>query len=70
MINWPKELITDIARRKCVLYIGSGISSSSKNKEGKSPATWHGFLSAILEKNKTQLKSCQKILTRLLKKED
>ena len=29
MISWPEELVTDIARRKCVLYLGSGVSANS-----------------------------------------
>lgn len=43
MIPWPDELVEDIAKRKCVLYLGSGISANSQNDEGRHPATWKSF---------------------------
>ncbi len=46
MINWPNNLIADIARRQCVLFLGAGISKNSQNSEGKSPKTWSEFLKA------------------------
>lgn len=30
MINWPEALVEAIARRRCVLFLGSGISANSK----------------------------------------
>lgn len=44
MINWSDFLIESIARRTCILYLGSGISSNSKNDAGKSPKIWRDFL--------------------------
>ncbi|WP_315452103.1 SIR2 family protein [uncultured Selenomonas sp.] len=56
MIKWPDDLIVDIARRRCVLYLGAGISANSKSRNGnKSPATWKVFLINILEKEKNQI---------------
>lgn len=46
MINWPPELVRDIARRKTVIFIGSGISCNSTNENGQSPPTWKDFLIA------------------------
>lgn len=43
MINWPEALVEAIARRRCVLFLGSGISANSKNSSGKRPATWENF---------------------------
>lgn len=44
MINWSNELVEVIARRKCVIVIGAGVSRNSVNKNGKRPATWEEFL--------------------------
>lgn len=44
MINWPGELVSDIARRRCVLVLGSGVSRNSINAVGRSPKTWAAFL--------------------------
>ena len=70
MIKWPQELINDIAKRNCVLYLGSGISAASKNDEGKSPATWCKFLSDILDIRQEKLKVCHGTIMQLLEKEN
>lgn len=44
MINWPEELISDIARRRCVLFIGAGISKNSINAQKERPMDWVEFL--------------------------
>ncbi len=44
MINWPDSLVEDIARRKCVLVLGSGVSKNSTNADGDRPKDWHEFL--------------------------
>ena len=44
MINWPNHLIEDIARRKCVLVLGAGISKNSKNEHDVRPKDWKEFL--------------------------
>lgn len=50
MIDWPPEMVETIARRRCVVMIGSGVSQNSQNETGKRPASWEGFLRAQLEK--------------------
>lgn len=40
MIDWPEKLVLDIARRRCVLFLGSGVSANSKNAAGERPKTW------------------------------
>lgn len=70
MIRWPRELIEDIAKRNCVLYLGSGISAASQNDDGKSPSTWHQFLSDILDIRQDKLKECKEIIKQLLEKEN
>lgn len=68
MIRWPRELIEDIAKRNCVLYLGSGISAASQNDDGKSPSTWHQFLSDILDIRQDKLKECKEIINYFLQR--
>ena len=44
MIDWGEELVQAIARRRCVVVIGAGVSRNSVNSSGKRPATWEEFL--------------------------
>jgi hypothetical protein len=44
MINWPEDLIEDIARRRCVLVLGAGVSKNSKNTNNDRPKDWKEFL--------------------------
>lgn len=44
MIIWPADLIDDIARRRCVLVIGAGVSKNSQNASGDRPKDWKEFL--------------------------
>ena len=52
MMEWPPELIDSIARRKSVLYIGSGISANAISENGKRPATWEEFLRGVVKHQK------------------
>jgi hypothetical protein len=45
-IDWPPELIDDIARRRCVLFLGAGVSKNSSNAKGERPKDWKEFLAA------------------------
>jgi len=44
MINWPNALVTEVARRRCILFLGAGVASSAKTEAGVSPLTWKDFL--------------------------
>lgn len=44
MISWPERLVNSIARRRCVVVIGSGVSRNSVNGFGKRPPSWEEFL--------------------------
>src|SRR5258708_4509579 len=48
MITWPQTLIMEVARRRCILFLGAGVSASSKNAAGQRPKTWGEFLTAAL----------------------
>lgn len=44
MITWDGDLVTAIAKRRCVIVIGSGVSKNSKNKDSRRPKSWLEFL--------------------------
>ncbi|WP_218230676.1 SIR2 family protein [Paenibacillus chitinolyticus] len=46
-IMWPENLIEELAYRRAILFLGSGVSATAKNDEGKSPETWGTFLNNI-----------------------
>lgn len=48
MISWPDELISDLARRKCIIFLGAGVSMNSANSAGRRPKSWKGFLADAL----------------------
>jgi hypothetical protein len=44
MINWPRSLIREIARRRVVFFLGAGVSASAQNEHGHRPKEWKAFL--------------------------
>lgn len=51
MIEWPSELVEDLARRKSVLFLGAGVSANSVSEDGtKRPPGWKQFLEECLKK--------------------
>lgn len=44
MIVWPQHLIDEIARRRVLLFLGSGVSKQAKGRGGKCPPLWMEFL--------------------------
>ncbi len=46
-INWSSKLIEEIAYRRCILFLGSGVSATAKNEDGESPKTWGAFIESI-----------------------
>lgn len=46
MIVWPKSLIREIAERRCILFLGAGVSASAMTGEGERPPSWAKFLEA------------------------
>lgn len=49
MINWPNELIEMIAKRRCVIFLGAGVSNNSTSATGARPPTWGKFLTDALQ---------------------
>lgn len=49
MINWPENLVRDIARRSAVIVIGSGVSKHAVSQQDRRPPVWKEFLLSALE---------------------
>lgn len=48
MIAWPKSLVTEVARRRCILFLGAGVAASATNAAGTRPKEWKAFLLAAV----------------------
>lgn len=46
IIDWPTTLVTEIARRRSVVFLGAGISMQCRNAAGETPKSWSALLSA------------------------
>lgn len=62
MINWPSDIINNIARRKSIIYLGSGVSRNSQNAAGRRPKTWYALLKDMLEAAETPKAHINKLL--------
>jgi SIR2-like domain len=47
MIDWPEDLVLDIAARRSVLFLGAGVSRNAENAVGLHPREWAAFLSHL-----------------------
>jgi hypothetical protein len=50
VINWPDSLVEEIASKRAILFLGSGISSSSTNVAGERPPSWKKLLEDAVAK--------------------
>jgi hypothetical protein len=67
MIKWPEDLVSDVARRRIVLFLGAGVSMNSKTSAGKRPKNWEQL---IREAAKKITQSKRRIVERLLGEKD
>ncbi|WP_407194302.1 SIR2 family protein [Bradyrhizobium sp. STM 3566] len=44
MIDWPEDLVADIAARRSVLFLGAGVSRNAQNEHGVHPKEWSQYL--------------------------
>ena len=44
MIDWPDDLVRDVAARRSVLFLGAGVSRNAQNAHGVHPREWTAFL--------------------------
>jgi hypothetical protein len=50
MIKWEDYLLKELALRRCIIIIGSGISKNSTSASGKRPKSWQEFLVAATKR--------------------
>lgn len=62
MIDWPQDLIKDIARRRAILFLGAGVSKNSIGDQGKRPPLWNEFLDIGLERCQNPKRHIAKLL--------
>jgi hypothetical protein len=49
LIRWPDTLVTELAERRCVVFMGAGVSMGSTGADGKThPPAWDRFLTEAL----------------------
>jgi hypothetical protein len=68
-MKWPDALISDVAARRAVLFLGAGVSMNSVGQDGKSrPKSWPGFLEAGAKKigspNSKLVKQIKELISR------
>ncbi len=56
MIEWPDDLVRDIAARRSVLFLGAGVSRNAESAAGVHPMEWSAYLThlASLVQDSTQ----------------
>lgn len=73
-IEWPENLIEEIAYRRCLIFLGAGISTTAKNDQGLSPERWGEFveeaMSLVYDYDSTRLSRKMDFIERMLKKQD
>lgn len=62
MIDWPIDLVEDIASRRSVLFLGAGVSKNAKNKNGERPKDWKEYLT-FLARHVTNANERTEVLT-------
>lgn len=67
---WPENLVEELAYRRCIIFLGSGISATAKNSQGESPDTWGEFLNNIKKKMRNPTSDDVQFVEEMLKKED
>jgi hypothetical protein len=63
MIDWPEDLVRDVAARRSVLFLGAGVSRNAKNRLGVHPREWTDFLKHLASKvlsghQRTEIEQC------------
>lgn len=67
---WPDNLVEELAYRRCLIFLGSGISATAKNDAGESPDTWGAFLDNVKSKMKNPSEDDKKFVEDMLKKQN
>lgn len=67
---WPDNLVEELAYRRCLIFLGSGISATAKNDDGESPDTGGAFLDNVKSKMKNPSGDDKKFVEDMLKKQN
>ena len=67
---WPESLIEELAARRCVLFLGSGISATASTEDGIKPKTWGQFIEGIKSIARNASEDDMKYINEQIKKED
>lgn len=67
---WPDNLVEELAYRRCLIFLGYGISATAKNDDGESPDTWGAFLDNVKSKMKNPSGDDKKFVEDMLKKQN
>ncbi|MBS5052521.1 MAG: SIR2 family protein [Clostridiales bacterium] len=67
---WPDNLVEELAYRRCLIFLGSGISATAKNNVGESPDTWGAFLDNVKSKMKNPSEDDKNFVEDMLKKQN
>ena len=67
-MQFDSPLIDAIARRRCILYLGAGVTASCSSESGARAPGWDGFLEGACDRVKTSAKS--RLAKRLIRKQD
>lgn len=49
MVKFPDSLINEFARRRCVLFLGAGVSATAEAEDGTHPPVWSEFIRGALD---------------------
>jgi hypothetical protein len=66
MIDWPAQLVEDLARRRAIVFLGAGVSKNSTSESDPTlhPPTWEEFLRAALDRCDNPKRHIEKLLKR------
>ncbi|WP_252225494.1 SIR2 family protein [Clostridium sp. ZBS2] len=69
-IEWPANLIEEIAYRRCIIFLGSGISATSKNINENKPPIWSKFIEEIKKLIQSPTEEDKKFIDDMIKQEN
>lgn len=67
---WPDNLVEELAYRRCIIFIGSGVSATAKNDKGESPEVWSTFLENIKDLMKNPSNDDKRFVKKMLEEKN
>lgn len=49
-VDWPSSLVQELADRRAIIVVGSGLSAQSRANDGSSPPTWSGLVEHLVDR--------------------